>query len=314
MSRRPLAVAGAAAGVLVAVGAALALAWRGLRLEVSASAPGVALGTGIVLAAAVLAGTALVARGRRRTAAALAAERERDRQRERLAHRRFVQRLDHELKNPLTALRAAAAALEPSADDPRLVGAHATVLSQAGRLSGLVGDLRKLAELETQPIDVVPVDLAAVVADVVADVGEQSAATVDAAPRVEVSMPTVPWPLPQVLGDADLLYLAVYNLVANAVKFCPPGAPVEVRGSDEGATVVLEVADGGPGIPADEVDLVLEELARGRDARGTPGSGLGLALARVVAARHGGSLVLRSRHGSGTVVRLTLPAAPRPAA
>jgi two-component system OmpR family sensor kinase len=110
-----------------------------------------------------------------------------------------------------------------------------------------------------------------------------------------------------VRGDVDLLYLAVYNLLGNAVKFSPPGTRIEVRGTDEDGTVVVEVADSGPGIPPDEVDVVFDELARGRDARGLPGSGLGLALVRVIAARHGGRATLRSRPAQGTSVRLHLP-------
>ena len=228
---------------------------------------------------------------------------------ERARHRRFLQRLDHELKNPVTAIRAAVAGLGPAAaSDDGAARAHATLDAQAGRLAHLVADLRKLAELETQPIEQEDVDVAQVVRDAVDDVLAQAQAAGRPRPAVTVSLPTVPWPLPHVRGDVDLLYLAVYNLLGNAVKFSPPGTPVEVRGSDEGGTVVVEVADSGPGVPDDEVGVVFDELARGRDARGTPGSGLGLALVRVIAERHGGRATLRSRVGHGTVVRLHLPA------
>ena len=71
--------------------------------------------------------------------------------------------------------------------------------------------------------------------------------------------------------------------------------------------MVIEVADTGPGIPADELDEVWEELARGRAARGIPGTGLGFPLVRTVVARHGGSERIRSRVGQGTVVSLRLP-------
>jgi two-component system OmpR family sensor kinase len=70
---------------------------------------------------------------------------------------------------------------------------------------------------------------------------------------------------------------------------------------------VIEVADTGPGIPEDEIPRVWEELYRGREARGVPGSGLGLALVRAVIERHGGQVTMRSRVGQGTVVRVTLP-------
>jgi two-component system OmpR family sensor kinase len=109
------------------------------------------------------------------------------------------------------------------------------------------------------------------------------------------------------MGDWDLLFLAAYNLLDNALKFTRPGDTVEVRASEAGAFVTTEVADTGPGIPAEELPRVWEELYRGRGARGIPGSGLGLSLVRAVVERHGGQVTMRSRAGQGTVVRIRLP-------
>jgi signal transduction histidine kinase len=72
--------------------------------------------------------------------------------------------------------------------------------------------------------------------------------------------------------------------------------------------LLLEVADTGAGIPADEIGQVWQELARGRAARSLPGTGIGLALVRVIAARHEGRVAIRSREGQGTVVSIRLPA------
>jgi two-component system OmpR family sensor kinase len=121
-------------------------------------------------------------------------------------------------------------------------------------------------------------------------------------------LPQAPWPVPDILGDWDLLFLAIYNLLDNALKFTRPGDTVEVRASEDGTHVIVEVADTGPGIPEEEVPRVWEELYRGQGARGVPGSGLGLALARAIAERHGGRVSLRSRVGQGTVVTMRLPA------
>jgi two-component system OmpR family sensor kinase len=68
--------------------------------------------------------------------------------------------------------------------------------------------------------------------------------------------PGSPWPLPLVEGDRDLLFIAVQNLVANAIKFSAPGDTVEVRASEDGDALLLEVADTGAGIPADEIGQV----------------------------------------------------------
>jgi two-component system, OmpR family, sensor kinase len=106
-----------------------------------------------------------------------------------------------------------------------------------------------------------------------------------------------------------LLFLAVYNLLDNTLKFTRPGDTIEVRAFEDGSHVAVEVADTGPGIPESEAPHVWEELYRAEGARGIPGSGLGLALVRAIVERHGGQVTLRSRAGQGTVVALRLPLA-----
>ena len=98
------------------------------------------------------------------------------------------------------------------------------------------------------------------------------------------------------------------NLLENALKYSRPGDTVELRASEIGANIVIEVADTGPGIPEEEQPHVWEELYRGEAGRGIPGSGLGLALVRAIAERHNGRVSLRSRLGQGTVFSLHLPA------
>jgi two-component system OmpR family sensor kinase len=218
------------------------------------------------------------------------------------AHRRFIRRLDHEVKNPLTAIRAGLANLGDHEADPAL----AAVRAQVDRLARLTGDLRKLADLETQPIEQESVH----VDQLLADLMTLARVRPDAAARaLRLTLPTAPWPLPPVAGDSDLLFLVLHNLLDNAIKFSRPGDTIEVRASEDGASVAVEVADTGPGIPEDELAHVGEELYRGRAARSVDGSGLGLALSHAIAARHGGTLAVRSRAGQGTVVTLRLPAA-----
>lgn len=216
-------------------------------------------------------------------------------------HRRFLLRLDHELKNPITAIQAGLANLAAPEGTPGL----ATVSAQARRLAELVGELRKLAELETRPIERDPVDLGELLGEVFEAASELPAA---GDRLMGINLPQAPWPLGTIPGDRDLLFLAIYNLLVNAVKFTQSGDRIELRARDEGDHVLVEVADTGIGIPADELDQIWDELARGSAAAGTPGSGLGLALARVVVGRHEGSVVARSRVGDGTVVAFRLPA------
>ncbi len=210
-------------------------------------------------------------------------------------HRRFLDRLDHELKNPITAIRAAVAVSD--AATPQL----ASIDAQTTRMARLVGDLRKLGELQTAPMERVPVDPGTIVTDVAATVGDAHGRD------IRVTLPSAPWPLPSVTGDPDLLFTAVHNVVANAVKYSDPGDTVEIRGIERSGRVVVEVADTGRGIPAADVASVLQELARASNARDRPGSGLGLALVRTIVDRHGGTVIVDSHEGRGTRVSIELP-------
>jgi len=218
--------------------------------------------------------------------------------------RRFLQRLDHELKNPLTAIRAGLTNLANGSTETARGEALKSVEAQVLRLSQLTADLRKLAELEARPLERAPVDIAVLLQEAVALGQEQPKAD---SRRLTLTLPLAPWPVPDIPGDWDLLFLATYNLVDNALKFTRSGDTVEVRASDNRTHVIIEVADTGPGIPEDELPCVWKELYRGKGARGIPGSGLGLSLVRVIVERHGGQVTLRSRSGQGTVVTIRLP-------
>lgn len=209
------------------------------------------------------------------------------------AHRTFVGRLDHELKNPLMALRVGLGEVR----DPALAE---SMRVQIDRLASLVAELRKISEIDSYPVADEPVDVAEVVAEVIETV-------VPGDREVVVAFPRAPRPLPPVRGDRDLVFLAIYNVVSNAVKYSSPGATLEVRGLEERGRVVVDVSDTGRGIPASEVDQVWGELARSKEVRHIPGNGLGLPMVAAVLRRLGGSCELSSIQGRGTTVRMRLP-------
>jgi two-component system OmpR family sensor kinase len=218
--------------------------------------------------------------------------------------RRFLRRLDHELKNPLTAILAGLANLSILEDPSDRAGTLKSVGTQVDRMRKLVADLRKLSELETRPLDLSPVEMTELL--------EETFALMKDEPNAEertltLSIPRAPWPLPTIWGDYDLLVLAVHNLLTNAIKFTHPGDTIEMRAFEDGSQVVVEVADTGPGIPESEINHIWQELYRGEGARGIQGSGLGLALVRAIVSRHEGEITLRSRPGAGTVFTMRLP-------
>ncbi|HLE27052.1 MAG TPA: HAMP domain-containing sensor histidine kinase, partial [Anaerolineales bacterium] len=206
--------------------------------------------------------------------------------------RRFLQRLDHELKNPLTAIRAGLANVADASDGGAQREAMSSVEAQVKRVSRLTADLRKLAELEMRPLERSSVNLAELLQQVVEFAQDRPEAEDR---RLTLTLPQAPWPLPAILGDRDLLLLVIHNLLDNALKFTRPGDTIEVRAFEDGDSVVIEVADTGPGIADEDLPHVWEELYRGKSARGAPGSGLGLALVQAILLRHGGQVTLRSR-------------------
>jgi two-component system OmpR family sensor kinase len=223
--------------------------------------------------------------------------------------RLLLSRLDHELKNPLTAMRAALANVTASADGPDRESGLRSIEAQVMRLSRLTADLRKVADVAGSDLDRRPVDVAALLEEAIEIAGGQPAA---ADRRLSVDLGAAP--LPPVMGDADLLAQAVVNLVDNAIKYTSPGDRIEVRAREAPGGVALEVADTGPGVPDQDLPHIWEDLYRSPDARTVPGSGLGLALVRAVVERHGGTVEAQSWVGHGTVVRILLPSAGPPEA
>jgi two-component system OmpR family sensor kinase len=222
------------------------------------------------------------------------------------SHRRFISRLDHEVKNPLTGMRAALANLAGTPPGEDQAAALHDLKHQTERLSRLVSDLRKLAELEQRPLECLPVPVGELLGEAV-EAAESHPASHGR--KINLVLSQVPWPLPPVTGDRDLLGLAFYNLLDNALKFTRPEDTVEVRAAEDGHWLTVEVADTGSGIAAEDLPRVFEELYRGANARGSEGSGLGLSLVRRVVERHGGDISVRSRQSDqkGTVFKVRLP-------
>lgn len=220
--------------------------------------------------------------------------------------RRFLQRLDHELKNPLTAIQAGLTNITTQPLDEYVYEEVSAVQDQVLRVSRLVSDLRKLAALEITSLEITTVNMADLLTEVISALDDR---VISQDRRLSLILPNAPWPLPDVEGDPDLLLLAIHNLLDNAIKFTSRGDTIEVRAFDDGNEIVIEVADTGPGIPEQEIPRVWEELYRGEQARGVPGSGLGLPLVRAIIEKHGGIVGVRSKPDHGTVFIMRLPAA-----
>jgi two-component system OmpR family sensor kinase len=216
--------------------------------------------------------------------------------------RSFVADASHELRTPLTTASGwVELYLRGGLNDPdALAEAMSRVERQLGRMRLLADELSLLARTDTgRPLENTPVDLADVVAEVVAD-----ARVLHPERRITV-LGTGPAP---VLGDEPRLTQVVRNLVGNALQHTPPDAEVTVSAAVVADRVVLTVHDTGPGIPSDQLPHVFERFWRGQNSRHAAGSGLGLAIAHALVSAHGGILRVTSAPGEGTTFEANLPA------
>jgi two-component system sensor histidine kinase MprB len=214
------------------------------------------------------------------------------------AQRQLVADASHELRTPVTSLRTNIEILQHQGQDmdpqesSRLLS---DVVEQIEELTLLMNDLIDLAKGEEPRADAEEVRLDLLAGEVLERVRRRSPET----PLLAELEPTI------VIGVPARLERAVGNLIDNAVKYSPPGEPVEVQ-LQAGE---LTVRDHGPGIAAEDLPHVFDRFYRGAEARSRPGSGLGLAIVRQVAVQQGGVVTAERPAGGGTLMRLSLPGA-----
>ena len=215
----------------------------------------------------------------------------------------------HDLKTPLTAILGWAKALQARRADPDVVErALAAILRNARAQARLVDDLLDAERMARGKLVLRRewVNPGVVLHDAVETVQPEAE---DREVYLDLESPLE---LPALYGDPGRLTQVMWNLLSNSVKYSPPGATVQVRMRRVEGGVSLEVSDAGPGISAEALPHVFEPFWKGSDAdqRGS-GLGLGLSIARRLAALHGGSLSVESAAGQGATFRLFVPAPPQ---
>ena len=218
--------------------------------------------------------------------------------------RDFVANASHELRSPLTTVRAAAETLASVKEDPEAAGRFIELISRnAERLENLVNDMLELSRIESRELQMhlEALDLAPL-ADRVVQQHQHRAEVkqirfeqdVAGAPRVRVDRRA----LEHVLG----------NLVDNAIKYCPAGSTVGVKARVDEGIVHVDVSDNGPGIPAEHLPRLFERFYRvdpGR-SRELGGTGLGLSIVKHLVEAMGGTVSVASRAGAGSTFSFTL--------
>ena len=212
--------------------------------------------------------------------------------------------VSHDLRTPLAAITGAAGTL---LDDkaPLAAGTRrellATILEESQRMNRLIGNLLDMIRVESgalhiqrewQPLEE-PLGVALI------RLGDRLKGR-----AVQVDLPP---DLPLVPVDAVLLEQVFMNLLENAVKYTPPGAPIDVTATSDGSMVRVKVADRGPGIPPGETERVFEKFYRSAGAPPGGGVGLGLTICRGIITAHGGRIWVENRPGGGASFQFTLP-------
>jgi len=220
----------------------------------------------------------------------------------------FVSNVSHELKAPLSSIKAYAEMLLDGevADEAEAGEFLGVIAGETDRLGRLIESILNLSRLESGLIPAKKTDLA--MTEILRDVGDvMTPQATKKNIRLETDLAPVFF---RVHADRDLLYQAVLNIVSNAVKYTPEGGQVSISTYLDDGSVVVDVVDTGYGIPPEDMDRVFEKFYRSpHSAGGAGGTGLGLPLVKhVVETIHGGRVALESRVGKGSVFRIYLPA------
>jgi two-component system sensor histidine kinase BaeS len=218
--------------------------------------------------------------------------------------RSFLADVAHELRTPLSIIRGQAEGIADglyAAD-----AAHLEPILDATRgLEVLVEDLRTLVLTDTGSLVLnrEPVDPTVLVHDVLASFKAQGdAAEINLAGDLDYTVPMVD-------VDPARIRAAIANVVSNAIRHTPPGGSVRVGVKSADGQVTISITDTGAGIAAELLPHVFERFVK---APSSTGSGLGLAIVHDIVTAHGGKVEIESTEGTGTTVRMTVPAAPGP--
>jgi two-component system OmpR family sensor kinase len=219
--------------------------------------------------------------------------------------RRFVADASHELRTPLAAVSAYAELLEAGAVErpSDLERVMHGIRNESARMKTLVDDLLLLARLdEGRPLARAPLELVGLAAEAVETANTVAA---DWPVRLEAECPL------EITGDRERLRQVIDNLLANVRAHTPHGTAAIVRLRREGSIAVLEVADDGPGLTAEQAAHVFERFYRadGSRSRERGGAGLGLSIVAAIVGAHGGGVTAANGADGGAVFTIRLPLA-----
>jgi two-component system sensor histidine kinase KdpD len=212
----------------------------------------------------------------------------------------------HDLRTPLTAIRAAATAMvsQPDLAEAERAELAAVVDEESERLDRLIGQAVEMAQLDAEAVKIEarPQDVRDLIETTVE---EMRPVLKDRAVGVQVGDDVARAPM-----DRALVHRVLRHLIENAVRYSPPGSPIEISAAKDEYRLRVTVADQGPGVERAEQPFVFDKFFRGRKQRShSGGTGMGLAIARAIVEAHGGGIELASEPGKGARFSFWLPLA-----
>lgn len=210
----------------------------------------------------------------------------------------------HEFKTPLTSIKAASTSLlsdSPSLS-PQFRELAVIIDEETDRMNQLVTEAVRMSQIDAGKIRLErePLDIPELLRKILDHFESQSAGRT-------LNFKIAP-DVPRASADPDLLSLALRQLIDNALKYSPPGSPIDIAAGIEGQRVVIRIHDRGPGIPERERDRIFDKFyRRGAVRERVPGTGLGLYIAREILRTHGGDLWIDSEPGEGSEFCAGLP-------
>ncbi|MEW5958111.1 MAG: ATP-binding protein [Chloroflexota bacterium] len=223
------------------------------------------------------------------------------------SRRDLVAAVSHDLRTPLTSIRAMVEALtDDVVTDPATVQRYyRTIHTQASNLAGLINDLFELSQLDTEQLQLQlePVNLNDLLSDVLESMQAQARAK-------EVTLQGIfGEDVPLIQAELAKVQRVLYNLVQNAIRHTPAGGSISLETKATPAGVQVEVADTGEGISPEDLPRIFDQFFRGEKSRSreTGGAGLGLAIARRIIEAHHGRIWVESRVGQGARFSFVLP-------
>ena len=219
--------------------------------------------------------------------------------------RNFAINVSHELKTPVGAIQLLAESVEAGADDPEIVRSFSRKLrKEAKRLSTLIQEIIEITRLQS---DAAVMDAAAVRLGHVVDEAVEATATAAQARGINIAVDVRDDA--SVLGNEELLIMALHNLIDNAIQYSDAGKRIIVSCEVDGEVASVSVVDQGIGIAPGETDRIFERFYRVDPARSreTGGTGLGLSIVKHIALRHDGAVEVWSTPSVGSTFTLKLP-------